>query len=165
MRMIPSQRCNLSFSFLKHLAFFEIFLSPPATNRLLTLNSGIPPLIVAPAERFFKASQQANVVLKQNTLLFVCSIVNSPACEVLGKDALFEAGLQVPVAPLLHLLVRQPHVDRWDKLLSIAGAPSQRRLVLPVVAIILLSVAIPIISFIAGCILEAADLGRDDLCA
>ena len=118
--------------------YFSSSFCPPATNRLVTLDSGIPPLVVAPAERLFKASQQANVVLKQDTLLFVCSIVNPPAREVLGKDALFEAGLQVPVAPLLHLLVRQPHVDRWDKLLSIAVAPSQRCLVLPIVAIILL---------------------------
>ena len=102
------------------------------------MNSGLFPLMVAPAERLFQTTEHADVVLKQNTLLLFRFVVDSPAHEVLGEDALLETRLQVPVAPLLHLLVRQPHVDRWDKLLSIAVAPSQRRLVLPVVAIILL---------------------------
>ena len=110
----------------------------PATKRLVTLNSRLLPLIVAPAERFLKTSQQANIILEQNTLLFVGLIVDSSTCKVLCKDALFEASLQVPVAPLLHLLVRQPHVHRWEELMSIAVATSQRRLVLPSVTILLL---------------------------
>ena len=102
------------------------------------MNSSLFPLMVAPAERLLQTTEHADVVLKQNTLLLFRFVVDSPAHEVLGEDALLETRLQVPVAPLLHLLVDQPHVDGRLKLVSITIASRSRGLVLPVVAIVLL---------------------------
>ena len=102
------------------------------------MNSSLFPLMVAPAERLLQTTEHADVVLKQNTLLLFRFVVDSPAHEVLGEDALLETRLQVPVAPLLHLLVDQPRVDGRLKLVSITIASRSRGLVLPVVAIVLL---------------------------
>ena len=135
--MVNSKRCENINCFRDSGNLITVTL-PPATNGLLALDSGLPPLVVAPTERLLEASQQSNVVLQQNALLLRCFVVHSPAGEVLGKDALLEASLQVPVAPLLHLLVHQPHVHRRHKLLSIAVATSYGRLVLSIVAIVLL---------------------------
>ena len=100
-----------------------------------TQHGRVETLVVIPLKVLLQSSQQPHVELQEDAEL-VCRVVVHPATrEVLGVDAETEAGLEVPVGPLLHLPAGQSGVGALVKPGPVVGALQQGGLVLPALTV------------------------------